>query len=231
MKYGQSSDYHATFTRKIMTLRLALHSFAASVLLAACQRPLHTHGPDIGPYFQPVRPGDTLHLEIEGDSVTGTIIPNALFFQTVPPALLQEIDYLADSSQAVVFGSQYFPHDDSLTAYWVKIEQHWFQHHSLLLYNQRKKVFTDRITVAEWYGGEGGQVLTGSWLFDFDGDGKKDLVRREIERGFVPGGEEPQEYSRESVSLLLWKNGQFKETPVPDTAAIIRRFPIRSYWE
>ncbi len=214
-----------------MILRLALYSFAAIVLLAACQRPLRTQGPDIGPYFQPLRPGDTLHVEIEGDSVAGRIIPNALFFQTVPPAWLQEIDYLADSSQAVVYGGQYFSIDDSLTAYWVKLEQHWFQHHSLLLYNQRQQAFTDRITVAEWYGGDGGQVLTGSWLFDFDGDGQKDIIRREIQHTMLPGEEEPVERIEESATLLLWKNGHFVETPLPDTAAIIRRFPIRSFWE
>ena len=44
-------------------------------------------------------------------------------------------------------GRQYFLIDDSLTAYWVKIRQHWFEHHTLLLYNDRKKAFTDRLAV------------------------------------------------------------------------------------
>ncbi len=145
--------------------------------------------------------------------------------------MLQEIDYLADSTQAMVLARQHFPLNDSITAYWVEIRQFWFQHQSLLLYNERRKAFTDRITLAEWYGGDGGQVLTGSWLFDFDGDGRKDIVRREIQHSLVLDGEEPQDRFEESATLLLWKSDHFAETALPDTAAVIRRFPIRSFWE
>ncbi len=199
-------------------------------LLAACQHPVVIKDPEILTYFESLPAGDTMQVECEGDTVAGKIIPNALFFTTVPATLLLEIDYVADSSQATVFGRQQFPLNDSITACWFETRQFWFNHHSLLLYNQRQKAFTDRVTLAEWYGGDGGQTLTGSWLCDFDGDGQKDIVRREIQHSLVPGEEEPVERLEESATLLLWRNGHFVETPFPDTAALIRRFPIRSSW-
>ena len=141
------------------------------------------------------------------------------------------MDYIADSTQAQVFGRNYLPIDDSITAYWVEIRQFWFHHHALLLYNKSQKAFTGRITLAEFYGGDGGQVLIGSWLFDYDGDGKKDILRREIQHSMVPVEEEVLERIEPSAGLLLWRQGRFVETPLADTAAAITRYPIRSMWE
>ncbi len=202
-------------------------------MLVSCQRPDQPKERELTAYFQLQPPTDTLVVEISEETeapAEGDTIPNALFFSTIPPTLLQEIDYLADSAQAVVWGRQHFPLEGELEAYWVEIRQFWFKHHALLVYDKARKTFTDRITIAEWYGGDGGQVLTGSWLFDFDGDGKKDIVRRDIQHSLVPDGETTLERTAESAALLLWKNGQFVETPLPDTAAVVRRFPIRTLW-
>ena len=207
---------------------------ATIALLAACQQPVLTKTtPEIAAYFHPLPACDTLHVEIAAESdgpVVGDTIPNRLFFNVVPAALMQEIDYLADSSQALVLGRQYFALNDSITAYWVEIRQFWFQHHALLLYNKSRNTFTERVTLAEWYGGEGGQILTGSWLFDYDGDGQKDIVRREIQHSMTPTEGEPLERLEEGATLLLWKNGRFMETPLQDTAAVIKRYPIRTMW-
>ncbi len=201
------------------------------VLWANCQTPGHIQFPAINAYFQPIAQKDTLHIEVsDEEAVQGNTIPNRLFFTSIPTALLQSIDYLADSSQALVLSRQKFSIDNHITAYWVEIRQFWFQHHSLFLYDASKKLFTDRITVAEWYGGDGGQVLIGSWLFDYNGDDKKDIVRREIQHSMVPNGDEPLERVYESASLLLWKNGRFEDTAIQDTAVLVRQFHIRSFW-
>ncbi len=224
----------ATFTKKMMLRRNTLpHFFFISILtiLAACRTTNKVQFPELLAYFPSLPLRDTLHIEIsEEDKVTRDTIPNRVFFTNMPSVLLLPIDYLADSSSSVVMSRQKFNLDRNIAAYWVEIRLSWFHHHSLFLFDKAKKQFTDRITVAEFFGGDGGQVLIGSWLFDYDGDGKKDIVRREIQHSMIPTDEEPVEQTYESADLLRWKNGRFEDTPFQDTAALVRRFPIRSFW-
>lgn len=207
-----------------------------AILLAfiACRPPVKNTEPALLSYFQTTPRADTLHFEIaEGGAdapVSGDTIPNKLFFTALSPAFLQEIDYLADSSQALVLGRQRFPLNDSTDACLVDIRQFWFQNQSLLVYNKRQQAFTGRITVAEWYGGDGGQVLTGSWMLDYDNDGSPELIRREIEHTMRPDGDDVLEDFHESALILTWKQGRFVEQPVSDTALVVKQFPIRSVW-
>lgn len=205
--------------------------FTVFLILSNCRTPIPSPDSALLAYFQASPLGDTLHIEISNENpLAGDTIPNRLFFTSIPPALLAQIDYLADATQATVLSRKKFSLEGNISAYWVEIRQFWFQHHSLFLYDASKRLFTDRITIAEWYGGDGGQVLTGSWIFDYNGDGKKDIVRREIQHNMIPNDGEPVEQIFESASLLLWKKDHFKDTPFQDTAALVRRFPIRSFW-
>ena len=206
---------------------------ALLLALVACQTPKPVPGPGLLNYFQPVAPGDTLRFEIaENDTARlGDTIPNALFFTVLGPDLLQEIDYLADSAMATVLGKERFVLDENCDACLVDIREFWFRNQSLLVYDKRKKAFTDRVTVAEWYGGDGGQVLTGSWMLDRNNDGRKDLVRREIQHTMVPGADgDATSVEHESALQLVWKNGRFVEQPLSDTALTVKQFPIRSMW-
>ena len=94
---------------------------------------------------------------------------------------------------------------------------------------KKQQTFTERETVAEFYGGDGGQILTGSWLTDYDGDGKKDLVRLEIEHWLDVSGDEPRDTTAERAVLLLWQNGKFVQTAA-DTAELVKKYPIQSMW-
>jgi hypothetical protein len=205
---------------------------AGFTILACCATPHRQGVTALLSHFKTPATGDTLHIEIIDETVgRQDTIPNSLFFSSIPSALLQQIDYLADSSASLVLSRLKFPLDDHITAYWVEIQLSWYKHHSLFLYDQSKQQFTDRITVAEWFGGDGGQVLIGSWLFDYNGDGTKDLIVRDIQHSMIPMEDgDPLEKTSESASLLLWKNGRFVDTPFQDTTSLIRRFPIQSYW-
>lgn len=217
--------------RPCTKLLFLLSGFAS--LAATCSQPIPRDVPAIHRYFSGGRIPDTLRFEVAEQSDTvlpGDTIPNALFFTVVPPELLREIDYLADSSSAVVMGRRHFPWNDSLEAYWVDIRQAWFQHQSLFLYNKRRQNFAARVTVAEWFGGDGGQVLTGSYLLDYDGDGQKDLIRRDIQHGLIPDGDDVREVIHESALRLLWRDGRFVELPAADSSLMVKQFPIRSFW-
>jgi hypothetical protein len=202
--------------------------------LSAGQQPVSAQAVLV--YFKPLPATDTIHVEVnlEPDSLAlGDTIPNSLFFSEIPAAYLQEIDYLADSSAALVLGRGHFSLNDSIAAYWVEIRQYWFQHHALFIYDRHRKTFVDMVRLAEWYGGESGQILVGSWLFDYDGDGQKDIFRREIRHSMVPEGETVLERTEEMAGLLRWENGKFRETiidPFSEHAVAGKRFPIRSFW-
>jgi hypothetical protein len=199
-----------------------------------CQQPEVAKTANIFGYFKALPAMDTLHVEVSLNDLNvekGDTIPNHLFFTTIPPSLLQEINHVADSSMALVIGRRHFPLGPEVEAYWVEIRQFWFQHHSLLVYNKAQKVFTDRITLAEWYGGDGGQVLIGSWLFDVDGDKRKDVIQHEIEHSMIPADPEPIETNTHKISVLIGKNGRFTATSIVDSALLIKKYPIRSFWE
>lgn len=186
------------------------------------------------PYFQDTQERDTLCFfvlqEGEKDTTPFDTIPNSLFFTVIDSALLNEINYLADSVEALVLAGQRFSLNDTIDACLVDIRQFWFDHQSLFLFDKRRQTFVDRVTVAEWFGGDGGQMLTGSWMLDFDGDGHKDLVRREIAHSLLMLENDTRDTVHESALLLRWKDGRFVEGPLSDTSLVAKRFPIPSLW-
>lgn len=209
-----------------------LFLFAGFFHLAAC---VHPAPPPLWRYFHPIAAADTLVFEVEQEQgaapAVGDTIPNSLFFSVLDSALLAEISHVADSATAVVLARGRFPLTDDVEACLVDIRQFWFQHQSLLLYDRRKQAFTSRVTVAEWYGGDGGQDLTGSWLVDHDGDGRRDLIRRDIQHTLRPTDDgDAIDETYESAMLLAWRQDRFVEQPLSDTMLIVKQYPIRSFW-
>ncbi len=217
----------------LLNLSLCLAVFLPA--WAACQKTGKPAPADLVAYFQPVAAPDTLIFEVWQQealaSTVGDTIPNGLFFTVLDASLLSGIAHVADSAEALCLARQRFPLNTEVDACLVDIRYHWFQHQSLLLYNRRLGVFTDRVTVAEWYGGDGGQELTGSWLLDYNGDGQPDIIRQLIEHSLrINEMGEAHETQHESAVLLLWQNGRFAEHPLPDTSFLVKQFPIRSFW-
>ena len=204
-------------------------------VLAACDTPEAIHQTAISSYFQRLSPCDTIRVEVLAEDevlASCTTIPNSIFFKTVPKKLLADIDYIADSAESQVRGYYFFSLSKNMTAYWVETRLSWFQNHSLFLYDNTRKQFVDRITLAEWYGGESGQVLIGSGIFDYNGDGQWDIFSKEIQHSMrlSENSEEPIEETAESVQIRLWKKDHFENLSITDTASVMNKYHIRSYW-
>jgi hypothetical protein len=206
---------------------------AAIGILSACTRKKPQDNSGLHPYFQALDRENAVLVSTEAAgerSKRADTIPNRVFFKMVPPSLLREIDYLADSSEALVLGHFHFPLDDDNEAYWVEIQQFWFKHHSLLVYHRPTHSVTDRVTLAEWYGGEGGQTLIGSWIGDFDQDCRTDIFTEQMDHSIRMEGDSVRETHDVSLSLQHWIKGRFKPGILSDSAGWLRRFPVPSAW-
>jgi hypothetical protein len=213
--------------------------FAFSLLLAAMTACRQVKEPQTGKTalfaaFQPMAAPERIEIDLSPDGEAkppGDSIANALFFASLDANWLREIEQVADSTESKVYSAGRFALDQGFDACLVDIRRHWFRHVSLLVYDKQQQTFTDRLTVAGWYGGDGSQILTGSWLADIDGDGKKDLIRREIEHALrMQDNGEPLETTTERGGWLRWKEGRFLAAPTTDSSDLIKRFPIRSVW-
>lgn len=189
--------------------------------------------PELLSWFPSTATADTLRFEVQtgGDADTTKIIPIRLLFSSLDTALQRQFEAVTDTTEAVVVGKSRYVLNENFDACLLEVHQFWFRFQMLLLYDKQHHAFTDLVNVAQWYGGDGGQILTGSWLFDYDGDGEKDLVLRQIEHSMRVSEEgEPIESTVENGSLLLWKNGKFVESPSANSAELVKRFPIGAPW-
>lgn len=207
-------------------------TFAAALLLcllAACspkEKPLNE-------YFPVLPLGDTIQFAIAGDeeTLTGNAVPNAAFFGALPAEMLAEIEYVADTAEAVVTARGRYRLDERYEALWADLRYAWFQHQSLFIYDTKTTRITGRATVAEWYGGESGQIHIGAWLLDLDGDGQKELVQRQDEYSIMIDGDEVRSSSEQFVALWRLQEGRFTAQPVQDSLELMRRFPLPDVWD
>jgi hypothetical protein len=170
---------------------------------------------------------DTLVFAIaDTDTVINSdTIPNQLFFSQLPPEMYADIEYVADSSSSVTLARGSFELSPPYLLLWADARYAWFQHQSLLLYDTKARRITDRITVAELYGGESGQIVTGAWLLN-----GKQIVQRQASHSmrFDEAGE-PVESTEQYVQLWKIEQGRFIEQPVQDSAKWIRNFPMEDW--
>ncbi len=190
---------------------------------------------DFGRYFQPMKKiGDTLFFSLtEPRGMRADIIPYAVFTTNIDVQLQQNIDYLLDPEETSIVGLSRFALNDEYDAYIIGVTVYWFGNQSLLIVNKKLNYVTALIPVSQFYGGDGGQVLRNTWFFDYNGDGKKDLLIRDSAHALRTNeaGEMEDSYE-EFVSLYLWQSDGFKPAKLSaaDETRLIRRFPIDWDW-
>lgn len=164
----------------------------------------------------------------DGDTSGGVRIPTSAFFRKMPTRLMNEIQYFDNTAPLYVYARGRFAMPEGKAALIADLRQNWYQHQSLFIYDAAADTITSRTTVAEFYGGDGGQITTGSYLVDLDGDGNKDLVRREVERWIDTSSGDAVEKFAQHIEVFHWQGGDFRTVPVADSAAMMKAFPLKS---
>jgi hypothetical protein len=184
-------------------------------------------------YFQPLTAGDTIFFSLNTPKgMRANPIPYDTFLNHVDTALWREVNYIMEGEQTEIVGLSHFPIDPEHEAYIVGLTYSWYGNTSLLILNKRRQNFVDLVPVAEFYGGDGGQVLRNSWCFDVDRNGVRDLVIRDSHHTLVidENGEQRDIYE-EYVSIYILKPKGFVNAEIQDSSALIRAYPVDWNWE
>lgn len=199
-------------------------------LCGACNRSVFKRY-EITGYFKPVQIGDTLSFNIHQTAYTpGDSIPFALFSKEVEDSLRQKIDYLLEPGGTQLRPLGRFSINQQYEAYWFDLHLSWFSNQFILLYDKRAQAFTKLITVAEFYGGDGGQILRQSWgIHLHSATEPSQIVIRDSQHAMIiiEGKDDPVEKYIESATLLEWQDNDFRELTIQDTMKLIRQFPVQ----
>ena len=150
-----------------------------------------------------------------------SIFFSGFIFPYLSSAMLSEIDYAGDTASLKLTAHFRITLSTDFDLFLLGVEQFWYQFHYLLLYQRSEHVFTQMIPVSTFYGGDGGQVKTESWLFLQD---DIQLLTRQSEHSLdlntLDADGNPQHRYHEDMVLYEWADQQFRPTTVKN----------KSYW-
>lgn len=183
-------------------------------------------GSELLGYFREMAPGDTLFVGYENEQTTGDTIPVTLIFAELDSLLLDQIAYGADSTSMVAIARGYWQADSLRRVCWMRVEQYWWKFEYALIFDLQRNAFTGLQPLAEFYGGEGGQIATVSWVL-----GNR-LVTRSSEHflEMMNEDEDPKEHTSENAALWEWRDGAYQPAAVTDTAAVVKAWPVEWGW-
>ena len=155
-----------------------------------------------------------------------------LWYQTLGADLLDEVAFGLDTMDTEGYTYWKTLIDRNTELCLMGFHQFWYRNKSLLIYDIPSASFKGLIPVATFYGGDGGQILTGAWLYDINEDGFADLTIRESEHNLEPGEPEPVDIYKDAVRQMLWDTADqaFKPLIEMDSSALIKKFPL-PWWE
>ena len=171
---------------------------------------------------------DTLAIRFDKVNLdTGRSISPQLFMDVVDTLLIQKMLYEPDTFD--FRGKAYWKIqlDKEYEGCLIGIEQVWFKFKYLLIYSKKDKNYIDLVPVAYFYGGEGGQVSSESWIFDFGTNPV--LLTRYLEhylRLSESNLDAPEEMNLQKVGIQKWSTGQFLEDSLQDSLRWIKNYPI-----
>jgi hypothetical protein len=176
-------------------------------------------------------PGDTLFIGLD-EGWDGDTISHTLIWAELDSVLLAQLSPDPDSLSMLFMANGSWMQDSLHRVCLLNVEQSWWQFRFLLVYDQERQAFVRVEPVAMFYGGDGGQTASSSYLFDHDGDGDRDLLVRTADHGIRMSEEgEAMEWMEEGGHLRDWSNGAFRDAPMPlDSAAVVEGFGVVWPW-
>lgn len=171
---------------------------------------------------------DTLHNFI-ADLPTGNPLSDTLLKTVLDSAQFENLHFGTGQPRFWALGK--FTLENDMRGCIVQTEEHWFGKQSLLIFDMKQQKCTSVTEVSHFYGGDGGQTASKSWLFLNTRPPR--LFVKTAEHGLVPpqnDTDEPREYLHESGRLFQWKNTKFDPVSNPDSALFLQRFQMHRSW-
>lgn len=213
--------------------KIILFIALAALLLfgTECTRPVPAQSPLAQCLSRfPARPDwpDTLHCYL-AESPVGAPISDTLLKTVLDSAQFESLHYGTGDARFWALGQ--FPFANGRSAGLLQTEESWFGKQSLLVFDLRQQKCVAVVELSHFYGGDGGQTASESWLFR--SKVPLQLFVKTAEHGLTLSGtstDEPQEYLRESGQLFQWDAKQFRPIPNPDSSLFLQQYRMHRTW-
>ncbi len=216
---------------KIMEPKYAFLLTILSMIFCAtygCKYQEPTPAEELYADFQSIAPLDTLPIPLDTVGAdTGRAISPQHFLAALDSILIETMIYEPDTFDFQGRAYWKIPLDEETEACLLDIKQGWFKFKYLLLYSKSTKSFVNLIPAAYFYGGDGGQILSESYLFDLNTT--PTLFTSYYEHYLRLSSNEPENIERRSMGLRQWSGGAFQEVPVRDSSVWQARYRI-DWW-
>jgi len=165
---------------------------------------------------------DTLHFFLP-EKPSNIPVSDTLLKMALDSAQYENLHF--DTGEAHFWAQGKFSFTKDIDACLLQTEEFWFGKLTLLLYDKKTRKFLTTLEVANFYGGDGGQVAVESWLLPRPAPPR--IFIKNAEHGFSMAGEdEPREYLSESGALLQWQSPAFTPVANPDSAVFLQKLKM-----
>lgn len=180
-------------------------------------------------YFTNFTPADTVHFLLDSAPMTAVQeVPVQALYSALDSVLFFQMGYMQDTAAMKALAHSRFPLDADHDAALLELREGWFAFKYLLIFNKSTGQFTRVTPVCEFYGGDGGQIRSESWLFFKE---PSQVLTRFSERWLQMGTEEDpdnvQEKFHETMRLQEWAGMEWQEVSVSDSSLWVKNFPVQ----
>jgi hypothetical protein len=178
--------------------------------------------------FPKIPLADTLFLGAEVNKENEKLLAIEDLLDLIGEEMLAEYNSYYDSAGTNFYPFFRFELDKDLEAYYIGQSDSWVLHNSLFIYSKSQDKFIKNCLASSIDGGDGGQQLLDSWVLDWDGDGKKDLLTRIHDQWIRmdPESEEVIQHVSDSSFVDLNFAGDNELKGLDKLPAFMGRYPV-----